>query len=213
MSQQTEKLEGLLYAEAMNLAQQHLEKGRKTSDEIDQELKSKLHQLEQGEGVRYQHEAEQLYRQLVQAANLRINSELDRLRWALMQGVLADVRTRLEKVGENQDEYHQVLRRYLAEAARVMPEGDLIAELRPHDLDDIRPLWDSLVEQAAPGRKVSLAPLSAHASGGMMIRSEDGSLRVDNTFEGRLARMEDEVLGLIKKKLFQSREGESGGHE
>jgi V/A-type H+-transporting ATPase subunit E len=213
MSQQTEKLEGLLYAEAMNLAQQHLEKGRQTSEQIGQELQGKLQQLEKGEGVRYQHESEQLYRQRVQAAKLKIDSELDRLRWALIQGVLADVRARLEKLVENPDQYHQVLAGYLAEAARVIPEGELIAELRPNDLDGIRPAWDRLIEQAAPGRKLTLAPLPVHASGGMMIRTEDGSLRVDNTFEGRLARMENEVLGLIKKKLFLPQDGEPVRHE
>lgn len=211
MTQHTEKLEGLLYAQAMSLAEQHLQKGRQTSEQIKQELQAKLQQLEQGEELRYQLEAEQLCRQILQASKIRMDTELDRLRWALIQGVLADVRSRLEKLAENPDSYHPVLERYLAEAARVMPEGDLVAELSARDLEGLRTVWERMVEQAVPGRKVTLAPLASPASGGMVVRTGDGKLRVDNTFEGRLARMEDEVLGLIIDRLFQA-EDKAGSH-
>lgn len=207
MSQHTEKLEGLLYAQAMNLAEQHLERGRQASEQIKREVQAKLQQLQEGEELRYQHEAEQLCRQTLQTSKLRLDTELDRLRWALVQGVLADVRKHLEKFPESPEKYHQVLERYLAEAAAAIPKGDLVAELNPRDIDGLKPVWDGLVARAAPGRKVALAPLSEHTSGGVMVRSEDGMLRVNNTFEGRLARMQDEILSTIMDKLFKQADG------
>jgi len=208
MSQHTEKLEGLLHAQAMDLAEQHLQKGLQASEQIRRELEARLRQLEQGEELRYQLEAEQFGRQILQASKIRVDTELERLRWALVQGVLAEARTRLEKLAENPERYHPVLELYLAEAARIMPAGDLVAELSPRDLESLRPHWERLAGRAAPGRKVALAPLPDHASGGMLVRSEDGGLRIDNTFEGRLARMQDEVLGVIMEKLFSA-----GSHE
>jgi V/A-type H+-transporting ATPase subunit E len=214
MSRHTEKLEGLLHAQAMNLAEQHLQKGHQASEQIKRELQAKLRQLEEGEELRYRLEAEQLCRQIMQASKIRVDTELDRLRWALVQGVLADVRTRLEKLAENPERYHPVLERYLAEAAHAIPAGDLVVELSARDLEGVRPHWERLIEQAAPGRKVALAPLANHASGGMIVRSKDGSLRVDNTFEGRLARMQDEVLGAIMEQLFKSAgNGQASQHE
>lgn len=207
MSQQTEKLEGLLAAQAMALADQHLHTAHEASEQIKQELQAKLRKLEAGEEQRYQLEAERLCRQIIQAARLRIDSEQDRLRWALAQDVLHEVHNRLEQLTQDTPRYHDVLQRYLAEAADAMPEGDLVAELNPRDLDALRQAWNQLVKQAAPGRKVELAPLPGHASGGMMVRSADGRLRVDSTFEGRLERLRDEVLSVIMDKLFNQTGG------
>lgn len=202
MNRPTEKLEGLLHAQAMSLAQRHLEKGREASEQITRDMQAKLRQLAAGEELRFQIEAEQLCRQIMQASRLRTDAELDRLRWTLTQGVLAEVRARLAKLAEDPKKYQRVLRSYLAEAASVIPGDTLTAELRPEDIERLRPTSDSLVEEAAPGRRVTLSPLSDPASGGMRVRNEDGSLRVDNTFEGRMARMENEVLAAIMDTLF-----------
>lgn len=202
MSQHSEKLEGLLAAQAMALADQHLHKAREASEQIKQELQARLRKLEEGEELRYQLEAERLCRQIIQTSKLRIDSEHDRLRWALAQDALHEVRKRLEQLIQDTPRYHAVLQGYLTEAVQAMPEGELVAELNPRDLDALRPHWDELAAQAAPGRKVELAPLAEHASGGMLVRTRDGRLRVDNTFEGRLARMQDEVLGVIMDRLF-----------
>ncbi len=202
MSQHTEKLEGLLYAQAMALAEQHLHKAHEASEQIGQALQAKLRKLEEGEEQRYQLEAERLCRQIIQAEKLRMDSEHDRLRWALAQGVLAEVHKRLVQLTQDTPRYHAVLQGFLAEAAQAMPEGDLVAELNARDLDALRPRWDELASQAAPGHKVELAPLAEHVTGGMRVCSADGRRRVDNTFEGRLARLQDEVLGVIMNKLF-----------
>jgi V/A-type H+-transporting ATPase subunit E len=202
MSQHTEKLEGLLAAQAMALADQHLHRAHEASEQINLELQARLRKLEEGEEQRYQLEAERLCRQIIQASKLRIDSEHDRLRWALAQDVLHAVNMRLEKLTQDAPRYHEVLQGYLAEAAQAMPEGELVAELNPRDLDALRPQWERIVAQAAPGRKVELAPLSGHASGGMRVRSADGRLRVDNTFEGRLERLREDMLGAIMDRLF-----------
>jgi V/A-type H+-transporting ATPase subunit E len=66
-----------------------------------------------------------------------------------------------------------------------------------------------MAARAAPGRKIALASLAEHASGGVMVRTAEGRTRVNNTFEGRLARMQEEVLGTIMDKLFKQAGGAS----
>lgn len=204
MSRHSERLEGLLYAQAMNMAEEHMERGRQASEQIKRETQAGLQRLKEGEELRYQLEAEQLCRQILQTSKLRLDTELDRLRWAMVQDVLAEVRKRLNRLPQHPDRYHKILERFLAEAASAMPEGDLVAELDPRDIESLRGIWDSLVQRAAPGRKVSLVSLAEHTGGGMMVRTADGRLRVNNTFDGRLARMQDEMLGTIVDKLFNS---------
>jgi V/A-type H+-transporting ATPase subunit E len=205
MSQLTEKLEGLLQAQAMDLAQRHLERGRQVSEQILAKTRAKLHQLEEGEERRFQLEAEHLCRQILQSARLRRDAELDRLRWTLAQDVLGAVSQRLKDFIDQPEGYRAVLAGYLAEAAQHIPDRSLLVELVPRDIELLRPHWDAWVNQAASGREVRLAALSDPVSGGMRVSNEDGTQRVDNTFEGRLARMEEEILGAIMDALFSPR--------
>lgn len=204
MSQHTEKLEGLLQAQAMDLAERHLEKGRQTGEQIIKDTQARLRKLEEGEELRFQLEAEHLCRQIMQTARLRIDAELDRLRWTLVQGVLQEARMRLGTLVEDRERYRAVLARYLAEAARAIPAGYLKAELSPRDVEWLRPDWPAMAEQAAPGRQVYLMASAGPVSGGMRVSNEEGSQRIDNTFDGRLTRMENELLGAIMDRLFPS---------
>jgi V/A-type H+-transporting ATPase subunit E len=202
MSELTGKLEGLLQAQAMGLAEQHLETGRRAASQIRGELEARLQRLRDGEEQRFQHEAEVRCRQLLQGAKLRMDADIDRMRWALAQDVLSQVRARMEQLVADPARYLKVLEAYLAEAAASLPAGDLVAELTPRDVEGVRAHWENLAARAAPGRKVALSPLAGFASGGMLVRSGDGRLRVDNTFEGRLERMQEEVLDVIMDQLF-----------
>jgi V/A-type H+-transporting ATPase subunit E len=186
----------------MDLAGRHLESGRQTSEQILAEVRARLHLLEEGEELRFQQEAEHRCRQLMQSARLRIDAELDRLRWTLIQGVLAELDARLARLVDDRARYRVVLGRYLAEAAQAIPAGKLVAELSPRDVEWIRPDWAALTREAAPGREVELKALPDAASGGMRVADENGSKRIDNTFAGRRARLESELLHVIMETLF-----------
>lgn len=202
MSELTSKLEGLLEAQAMGLAQQHLETGQHTALQIQQETEARLQRLQDGEEQRFQHEAEQRCRQLLQGAKLRMDAESDRVRWALAQDVLSEVRARLEKLPEDRQRYRAALAHYLAEAAAAIPGDDLVAELLPRDIEQFRADWDELAAQAAPGRRVTLTSSQGMSTGGMRVTDAAGNLRLDNTFEGRLARMEHTLLAGVMEILF-----------
>ena len=150
----------------------------------------------------FRQEAGQRSRQLLQGAKLRFDADIDRLRWALVQDVLSGVRTRLENLPSEPARYRAALAHYLAEAAAAIPGDDLVAELLPRDIEQFRPDWDALVAQAAPGCKVALATLQGMSAGGLRVTNAAGSVRLDNTFEGRLARMENTLLTAIMETLF-----------
>lgn len=202
MSELTAKLEALIEGQAMGLAEQHLQSGQAAARQIRQEAQARLQQLQTAEERCFQHEAEQRYRQILQAAKLRLDADTDRVRWALAQQVLSEVRARLDKLPGDFAHYKTALTQYLTEASAAMPDGDLVAELLPRDIELLRGDWDALVAQAAPGRKVALVALQDFATGGLRVSNTTGSLRLDNTFEGRLLRLENTLLASIMEILF-----------
>lgn len=213
MSQLTEKLEGLLQAQAMDLARKNLDAGQHAAQRIRNESKARLQSLLDGEEQRFQQEAARQCRQILQSARLRLDSEQDRMRWALAQDALSRVRAQLHAVVEDAPRYRSTLTRYIAEAASAIPDGKLVVEMRPHDIEALGEGWAALAAESAPGRTLALSPLKAHASGGVVVRNEAGTQRVDNTFEGRMARMENQLLDQIMDLLFteESEPGETKG--
>lgn len=202
MSELTGKLEDLIESQAMGQAEQHLQSGQQAAEQIRQALRDRLHLLETAEEPRFQQEAGQRCRQLLQGAKLRFDADIDRLRWALVQDVLSGVRTRLENLPTEPARYRAALVRFIAEAAAAIPAASLVAELTVRDVEWLRPDWAQLAEQAAPGREIALRVLDELAAGGVRVSDAAGTVRMDNTFEGRMARMENNLLSAIMEALF-----------
>jgi V/A-type H+-transporting ATPase subunit E len=198
----TEQLEGLLQAQSIALADEHLDKGRAAAARVVEEARERIARRQAREEESYAAQAQRLCRQIRQAAEIRAQTEQDRLRWMLVESVLAEVREGLRRVVEDDARYRQVLTRYLAEASVALPDGKLTAQVATHDLERLRPHWPAMIQAAAPGREVALEAIDAPITGGMRVVAADGRRRVDNTFEGRMARMEAQVRRTIMERLF-----------
>jgi V/A-type H+/Na+-transporting ATPase subunit E len=208
---QAENLEASLVAEALRLADEHLRSGQETRSRILAETRERLRQREERERVQAQLQAEKIRRQKIQAAEIRLAGELDRLRWTLCQSALGQV---VERAGRLADEdgppYLEVLRGYLEAGANAMPEGDLTVELCPRDYQRFAgPLLEMARTVVGAARVMTIAPLTLPACGGLVVRSNDNHVRLDNTFEGRFARLESKLCGLLMEKLFQEADSPS----
>lgn len=210
MNALTEKLEALIETQAMGLAEQHLQAGHAAVEQIRQQAEARLAQRRQGEELRFQQEAAQLCRQLLQGAKLRVDADLDRLRWALVQEVLSGVRTRLAHVPSEPVRYRAALLRLIAEAAQAIPAGKLVVEMPARDAEWLRADWQQLAHEAAPGRELVLRVLDGPCLGGVRVCDEANQRRIDHTFEARLVRMESELLSAIMQTLFAE---EFGGNK
>lgn len=207
MNALTEKLEALIETQAMGLAEQHLQAGHAAVEQIRQQAEARLAQRRQGEELRFQQEAAQLCRQLLQGAKLRVDADLDRLRWALVQEVLSGVRARLAHVPSEPARYRAALVRLIAEAAQAIPAGKLVVEMSARDAEWLRADWQQLAHEAAPGRELVLRVLDGPCLGGVRVCDEANQRRIDHTFEARLARMEGELLSAIMQTLFAEEPG------
>ena len=201
---QVSQLEQALLKQAETLAREQLQNAESTRARILAESAGKLKLAEEREILAAQVEAEKLVRRQIQAAETRLAAELDRLRWALTEATLAEVKTAFRRLVRDDARYLAVVEDWLGAAAQGLPPGDLVAEVRPEDAKRLAPRWNELSTRAAPARGLRLA-VHAHASeGGVRVRLADGRAQLDQTFEARQARLADELARVAMERLFAS---------
>jgi len=87
------------------------------------------------------------------------------------------------------DEYKTIISRFIKNGTKTL--GEKCTVLISRDLD----------REIAKKEGVPVIG-TIHGSGGIMLRSEDGKITIDNTFEGILKRKKDEIRIKVGKILF-----------
>lgn len=211
---QLEALEQAIMARAQHLAGEFQEKAARQRDHILRDVAERLHNAEEREVMVAKAEAERLFRRVTQASELKLQGRLDQLRWELVQAVQGRLGERLQRLRDDPGRYRDWLIQMTREAADLLPEGDLTAEINADDHAKLGAQWSQLAAEAAPGRNIHLAEKPTWGSGGIRLRTADNHAQVDNRFEGRLARLEAEVQRVILQQLFPndiSASARSGG--
>ena len=200
--QQLETLEKAIMARAEHLALEFQLKAERQRDHILRDAAEKLHNAEEREVLSAKAEAERLFRRVTQASELKLQGRLDRLRWELVQTVQGRLQERMQAMCANRSAYREWLLRMIHESVRLLPAGDLTAEVNAEDLAWLAAEWSELTGSAAPGRNIRLANKPTWGSGGIRFRTADNRAQVDNRFEGRLTRLEAQVQRVILQQLF-----------
>jgi len=201
---QVSQLEAALLQQAETLVREQSRNTETSRARILDESAARLRLAEQREVATARADAERLVLRRVQAAEARLAAELDRQRWALTAAALAGVRQSFGRMVEDGPRYVNAMAAWLADAAAVLPPGDLVAEVRPADLPLLSPTWDALAAAAAPGRRVELSSRESPSEGGLLVRLVDNTARVDHGFEARLSRLEDDLAQVAMERLFAS---------
>ncbi|MFO7543617.1 MAG: V-type ATP synthase subunit E family protein [Thiobacillus sp.] len=202
--EQVAQLEQALIHQAETLAREQHQHAESARARILAESAEKLSLAEEREILLAKAESERQVRRLTQAAETRLAAELDRLRWTLTEATLAEMKTAFQALVQDDTRYPEVLEAWLAEAARVLPPGDLVAEIRPEDEKRLAPLWANLLARAAPGRTIQLASLDRPSLGGLRVRLGNNRAQLDQTFEARQARLAEELARVAMERLFAS---------
>ncbi|HHH12901.1 MAG TPA: V-type ATP synthase subunit E, partial [Thiolapillus brandeum] len=74
----------------------------------------------------------------------------------------------------------------------------------------LQPRWEAFLASVGSDREIRLQERPLPSSGGVVVRSEDDRIRVDNTFEGRLERLQPQVLQVITERLFAAEVSQRG---
>jgi vacuolar-type H+-ATPase subunit E/Vma4 len=200
---QVSQLEAALLHQAETLVREQRQNTETARARILKEAAESLKLAEAKEVAAAKMEAERLMRRQVQAAESRLAADLDRLRWALTEATLSGVRQGFQQLTGDAKRYSEVLEAWLADAARALPPGDLLAEVRPADQALLAPNWVDIAARAAPGRQVTLHSHSRNSEGGICVRLADNRAQMDHSFEARQSRMADELARAAMERLFR----------
>jgi V/A-type H+-transporting ATPase subunit E len=198
---QVQELERAILARAERLASEFRERAQRSRDGILREAAERLRLREQREEAIAKSLGERTFRQQVQASELKMQSQVDRVRWNLVKDVESRLAEGVEALKGNEAAYLALLQGLLAAAATQIP-GDLVVTANGQDRRRLEAVWDSVCAAAAPGRSLTLAQESIAGLGGVLVSNADNTIRVDNTFEGRLERLRPRIQQVILERLL-----------
>ena len=204
-SDQVKALQQAILERAHELADEHVSQGEMTRGKIIEDAREKIKLMEQKELLSARLHSEREYQRQVQASELRIQAELDRNRWGLVQSVMDKITRQLVELRKDDAAYRPVFERLLKHGVDSLGSKQLVASLGNDDLARFHDDWASLVK-ACCGNKVEvrLSPEACVCSGGLKLVSKQGDVMIDNTFEGIMSRREDELQQLIFERLFST---------
>ncbi len=201
---QIEELESALIARATALAEEHLTNARRTRDQVMADANERQRLREEREILAAKAAAERTFRQRQQAAEIKQQEEIDRLRWNLVQNVMSRLTAELERLANDEKNYLPLLRKLLAQATGVFDEKELVAELNARDHARLSRDWEAFCRDAGVKQRIALAPDSVTSLGGVRVRNANDTIRVDNSFEGRLERLQEALHQVVMERLFAS---------
>ncbi len=195
-------LEAALIDRAERLASEYLQKGKDGREAIINEERDRLRTREERIADEAKADADRVYRRRVQAAQLKVQASLDRERWQLIESVIDELPQALASIAADDETYTDLLQHLLAQGATSIGEDDLVVSLNARDRGRLEARWQEFVDQAAPGRHITLDMSDADISGGIRVSSADGRVSIDASFEGRTERFRNELVQVIAERLF-----------
>jgi V/A-type H+-transporting ATPase subunit E len=138
----------------------------------------------------------------IQARRARVKAQEDSVKQAFSQAMQA-----LQALADGGPSYPDVLKRLIVESIAATDNAELEVLARQADHALLKPEFLSAAAAEAgsvTGRTIRLtpAPETVAAAGGAVVRSLDGRVRVDNTFEARTTRFMDAIRTRVAKELF-----------
>jgi V/A-type H+-transporting ATPase subunit E len=202
MDQVTE-LESAILQRANRLAVEFRQRAERSRDNILREASDRLRLHEEREVLLAKALAERAYRRQVQANELRLRAQMDQVRWNLAKEVQERLLDRAAAFAKDADRYLPALGRLLAVAVAEFPgEVELVAEFNADDRQRLAPRWAEFAQDSVPDRPVALGAEPVRCTGGVIVRTPDNRIRVDNSFEGRMQRLEIRIYQTIVERLF-----------
>lgn len=195
-------LEAALSQRAKKLADEYLASGGQIREQILADARQRLHLEEEREVLAAKAQAERTYQQQVQAAELQLRSELDRLRMELVDSVLELLPARLAELAADDQRYLPLLRAWLREGAQAIERDELVVQVNQRDWQRLYNYWEKYAKEAAPGKHMVLSDEHIDCIGGVIVSSSDSHIRLDNTFEGRRERLGEALQNAVAEQLL-----------
>ncbi len=201
---QLEQLENAIRERAQKLADKQIQTAQQQREKIQADSGKRLTQWEEHETELAKATAEQEYRRRVQIRKIEMQADFDQLRWHLIQSVITDLQVHLKQLCQQETIYIDLLKQYLKQATSLLESEELVVVVNAQDYKRLAPQWDEIVKGYVSNKHCRLSPDTEMFIGGLLVRSQDDRIRIDNTFEGIITRFENELYQVITAQLFAS---------
>ena len=201
---QAQELEQAILARAQRLANEFQERAKRSRDAILRDASERLRLREQREEAIARSLGDRTYRQQVQAEELKLQSHLDRVRWNLVRDVEGRLADRMSELIADEKTYVSSLSRLIANGAACIERDALAVRCNARDHRLLAAHWAAIAETLPSDKQVRLEDEPIDTLGGVLILADDGRIRVDNTFEGRMARLRPRIQQSILERLLPS---------
>ncbi|HIE02705.1 MAG TPA: V-type ATP synthase subunit E [Thiotrichaceae bacterium] len=201
---QLQQLESAIRKRAQTLADNQLLAAQQKHDQILADATKRLNKREERETEIAKAAAEQAYRRRVQASEIKMQAELDQLRWTLLQSVMSLLHEHLRQLSQQEESYVNLLKQYLKNVVSLFEDQELVVEVNADDHALLAPQWEDFVKDCVSEKQCTLSVSTQSFSGGLLVRNKADRIRIDNTFEGLIARLESDIYQAIMAQLFAS---------
>ena len=197
-----EDLEKALMQRANDLAHEYMQRAKRSHDHFIEDENERLQLREEKEIMSAKMLADNTYRSRVQSSELEVQKKLDQLRWQLIKSVLSDAKQQINQIKTNKQQYQNLLVEFIKQSITAINNKHLIIEFNQSDYQNIESQWQEIVKQINSEKKIELSKQFHHMSGGIIVYNPNHSIRIDNTFEGRIERMSEIIHQLIAEEFF-----------
>lgn len=193
------KIIGKIEEDADKEAKGVLGEARGKAEEIIKEAQTKAREEEEEIIQKGRREAELVKQRIIADAKLRARKQKLDLKEAAIEAAFSEAERELQKLPPT-SKYPFILLRIIKEAvASIGTDIEILASKADRKLlnqNSLKTLSNEL------GVNVALAPQTIETYGGAVVRTKDGKIEVDNTFETRMSRMRDSLRSEVAKILF-----------
>ena len=127
-----EDLEKALMQRAEDLAEEYLQRARRSHDHFISDENERLQLREEKEVMTAKMSADSLYRNRVQSSELKVQKKLDQLRWKLIKEVISQVKDETAQIIKNKHKYQKLLVEFVRYSANLIDDENLILEFNVH---------------------------------------------------------------------------------
>jgi len=208
MSSGIEKIIAEIEKSAAQESEAVLSEARKRADRVLAEARAEALRRERAVLLKGEQEANQEAQRIVAEARIRARrAEID-AREKVLQQALDQAQQMLQAMTAQGAAYKAALERltYAAAISSGAEALEILMSQRDRQLlsqDDLRGIAARISSEQGIAARLTCAQESLDCRGGVVLRSADGRVRVDNTFEARLDRLRHALRTEAARLLFQ----------
>jgi vacuolar-type H+-ATPase subunit E/Vma4 len=199
-----ELLSQAVMKEAQSEADQTLSRAKEDALKIQQKAQDQAEAERKGILERASGEEERIRRQAIATAQMRARTLQLKKREELLEGVFDEARQQLSSLQQWSD-YDRIARKLLREALTRLEASSALIRA---DEATLQYLTDEVLEEISKELNVKIQVKGTLDQGtGVIVETEDGRRRFDNTLETRLNRMQDALRAPVYRMLVGEHHG------